>query len=128
MKIKITGTVVRVNPTEVRGNNFHVRAVHVLIDSDTDYPQTIQIELAGDRCAEGDKLINGQIVEFDCDIRGREWKDPKTDTIKVFNTIGCRRFTIVSQVNAPAPDVPLFQNAPAQTTQTTTNYADDLPF
>jgi hypothetical protein len=118
MKIKITGTVVRVNPTEVRGNNFHVRAVHVLIDSDTDYPQTIQIELAGDRCAEGDKLINGQVVEFDCDIRGREWKDPKTDTMKVFNTIGCWKVKVIQDIQHE-PQTPT-------TTQATTN--DDLPF
>jgi hypothetical protein len=118
MKIKITGTVVRVNPTEVRGNNFHVRAVHVLIDSDTDYPQTIQIELAGDRCAEGDKLVNGQVVEFDCDIRGREWKDPKTDTMKVFNTIGCWKVKVIQDIQHEQPTSP--------TAQTTTD--DDLPF
>jgi len=118
MKIKITGTVVRVNPTEVRGNNFHVRSIHVSIDNDTDYPQTIQIELAGDRCAEGDKLINGQIVEFDCDLRGREWKDPKTDTMKVFNTIGCWKVKVIQ-------DIQHEQQIPAPT-QTTTN--DDLPF
>jgi hypothetical protein len=117
MKIKITGTVVRVNQTEVRGNNFQIRAVHVLIDSDTDYPQTIQIELAGDRCAEGDKLINGQVVEFDCDIRGREWKDPKTDTMKVFNTIGCWKVKVIQDIQH-TPQTP--------TTQTTTN--DELPF
>jgi hypothetical protein len=127
MKIKITGTVVRVNQTEVRGNNFHVRSIHVSIDNDTDYPQTIQIELAGDRCAEGDKLINGQVVEFDCDIRGREWRKSDADEIKVFNTIGCWRFTIVSQVTAPAPNVPLFQApTPTQTNQAPTD--DDLPF
>jgi hypothetical protein len=125
MKIKITGTVVRVNQTEVRGNNFQIRAVHVLIDSDTDYPQTIQIELAGDRCAEGDKLINGQVVEFDCDIRGREWKDPKTDTMKVFNTIGCWKAKVIQDIQHE-PQVRLFNNA----TPTETNQADgnDLPF
>ena len=119
MKIKITGTVVRVNQTEVRGNNFQIRAVHVLIDSDTDYPQTIQIELAGDRCAEGDKLINGQVVEFDCDIRGREWKDPKTDTMKVFNTIGCWKVKVIQ-------DIQHEPQTPSQPQATTTN--DDLPF
>jgi hypothetical protein len=125
MKIKITGTIVRVNQTEVRGNNFQIRAVHVLIDSDTDYPQTIQIELAGDRCAEGDKLINGQVVEFDCDIRGREWKDPKTDTMKVFNTIGCWKVKVIQDIQH-TPQTPLFNNAtPTETNQAN---ADDLPF
>jgi hypothetical protein len=128
MKIKITGTVVRVTQTEVRGKDFHFRNVHVETDNDNQYSQIIEIQLTGDRCKEGDALAPGQVVEFECDLRGREWTDPKTGNLKVFNTIISWRFTITSGNTAPTPDVPLFQNAPVPTQTTQAPTDDDLPF
>jgi hypothetical protein len=102
MKHTFTGRVVRVLPTEQKSSGFQTRKIHVGIDEDTKYPQVIEVELSGDRCDMGDRIQQSQVVKFECDIRGREWTDPKTNTVKVFNTISCWKIVNESEVQ-PQP-------------------------
>lgn len=57
------------------------------IETDSQYPQVISIEAQQDFCTELDKFSEGETVEVSIEIRGREWTDPKTNDVKVFNTI-----------------------------------------
>lgn len=58
----------------------------VLEIADGKYPQTVMFQLTGDRCAELDKCEEGQTVEVEFALRGREWTSPKGE-VKYFNTL-----------------------------------------
>lgn len=54
--------------------------------ADGKYPQTVMFQLTGDRCDQLDKLEEGQPVEVEFALRGREWTSPKGE-VKYFNTL-----------------------------------------
>ncbi len=54
--------------------------------ADGKYPQTVMFQLTGDRCESLDKFEEGQTVEVEFSLRGREWTSPKGE-VKYFNTL-----------------------------------------
>lgn len=58
----------------------------VLEIADGKYPQTILFQLTGDRCEVLDDFQEGQTVEVEFNLRGREWTSPKGE-VKFFNTL-----------------------------------------
>jgi len=100
---KISGRVVRVTP-EIANGNFTKRELHLAILEDTDYPQTLSFEFGGKSkdAVIGTKENDTVTVFFN--LAGREWADPKTNTIKVFNTLRAWKVQIDSAApTAPAP-------------------------
>jgi translation initiation factor IF-3 len=85
--MNIKGTIKKIHPTETVGaSGFQKRKVWVEVDSDTQYPQIIEIEFQGDKTSLADTLNEGQVVDFSINLRGREWTSPAGEK-KVFNTI-----------------------------------------
>lgn len=84
----------------------------VLTDNAASYPQTIIFELTNDRCALLDTFKEGQEVEIDFQLKGREWKNPQGE-IKYFNTLQAfRMFAVNAQGGGSTP--PKAQSAPAK--------------
>ena len=111
---KISGRVVRVTP-EIANGSFTKRELHLAILEDTDYPQTLSFEFGGkSKDAVSSAKENDNVTVF-YNLAGREWNDPKTNTIKVFNTL--RAWKV--QIDSSAP-------APMRSPQADEN--DDLPF
>lgn len=77
-KIKVIGTENQVSAT------FKKRELVVVTDEQ--YPQSILIEFAQDKCAILDKYSVGQDVVVGINLRGREWVNPQGET-KYFNQI-----------------------------------------
>jgi hypothetical protein len=97
---KISGRVVRVTP-EITSGNFTKRELHLAILEDTDYPQTLCFEFGGkSKDAVSGAKENDNVTVF-YNLAGREWTDPKTNTIKVFNTL--RAWKV--QIDSSAPQV-----------------------
>lgn len=92
----------------VERGNFKSRQVVVITDYSDQYPQTIQIEVQGDRVDIFNGATEGQEVVIHCNLRGREWTNP--DTTKnpeqkpaVFNSIVCWKVEGIGAGAAPAP-------------------------
>jgi len=82
--------------------------------------------MAQDKCSLLDTVGIGQDVEVSFNLRGREWTDPKTGQIKVFNTLDAFRI----EADGPATPKPVAVAAtPAvAVTAATPSEEEELPF
>ena len=69
-------------------NNFKVVKWVVVDDSNTEYPQILELQCTQEHA---DKLLQynkvGDRVDVSYNLRGREWTNPETKKVSVFNTI-----------------------------------------
>jgi uncharacterized protein (DUF2126 family) len=111
--MQITGQVKKVHPIEsVGANGFQKRRIWIETEQDSKYPQLVEVVCEGKKVGVADGINEGDVVEIEANLNGREYND------KVFNTISVGRVTVkvkanVSQ-NAPVPPAP--------------GEPDDLPF
>lgn len=83
--MEIEGKIKVINDTqEVGSKGFKKRTM--VITTDEQYPQIIQIEFVQDKVDLLDKLTIGDMVKIHINLRGREWTNPEGEVI-VFNTI-----------------------------------------
>jgi hypothetical protein len=73
MTIEIKGQIKLIGQPEVKSEKFTKQEIVITIDSDTNYPQHVPIQL-------GQKLLGvigqfqvGQVVKATCNVRGNEW-------------------------------------------------------
>jgi len=111
--MQITGQVKKVHPIEsVGANGFQKRRIWIETEQDSKYPQLIEAVCEGKKVGVADGINEGDVVEIEANLNGREYND------KVFNTISVWRVTVKVKANVsqPAP----IQNASSE--------PDDLPF
>ena len=69
-------------------NNFKVVKWVVIDDSNSEYQQTLELQCTQEHA---DKLLQynkvGDRVDVSYNLRGREWTNPETKKVSVFNTI-----------------------------------------
>ncbi len=65
---------------------FRKREFVVEIDDGGRYPQFVQFQLTGDRCDALNDYREGDQVELEFSLRGREWRSPKGE-IRYFNSL-----------------------------------------
>ena len=123
---KSTGVVKTIGPTVNVTEKFSKREFVIEV-KDGMYPQVIQFQMAQDKCSLLDTISVGREVEVSFGIKGREWTDPKTGQVKVFNTLDAFRIEAIASA-APQP-VPVAA-PPAMPVATATAPSDDeeLPF
>ena len=100
---EIKGRLVEKNETKVFGNNGF-RKREFVIETDSQYPQTILIELIQDKCdlIEGVKI--GENIKVSYNLNGRKWVNPQGE-VKYFNSIQGWSIVNVGQ-NNPLPAEP----------------------
>ena len=82
--MEITGEIVRVLETEVRGENqFKTRAVHV--KTIEEYPQTVELQFTQGNVSLLDNRTAGEKVKITYNLKGREYI--KEGKALVFNTL-----------------------------------------
>lgn len=97
----ITGQVKRIHPIEsVGANGFQKRKIWLETDKESKYPQLIEVECAGQKVGLADDLKEGDIVELEVNLNGRQWND------EVFNTISVWKATVKSSQSAPVAQAP----------------------
>jgi hypothetical protein len=123
--MNIKGTIKKIHPTETVGSSgFQKRKVWVEVDSDSKYPQTIEIEFQGEKCSLADTLYEGMdAFNFSINLRGREWTSPAGEK-KVFNTIVAWKV----QVEGGQQSQPNTFNRPAETNVPGADDSSTLPF
>lgn len=85
MAFDVVGKLHVVNETKQVSARFTKREFVVEVP-DGKYPQMIQFQLSGDRCAVLDDFRVGDQVRVTFNLRGREWKSPQGET-KYFNSL-----------------------------------------
>jgi len=131
-KLKTIRDILQVSPT------FQKR--EFIVETQDQYPQTIQVELRGDKCDIIDAYQIGDEIVCDLNLLGRIWVNPQGEE-KCFNTIVCWKVQKVgaSQGQGTAKDYapPSTNSGPREFPQAnqTNSFADspkeeetDLPF
>lgn len=93
-----------------------------VVTTSEQYPQTIMIEFAQDKCEYLDGYKVGDEVKVSINLRGREWINPQGEA-KYFNQIQGWRIERTATA-APQQPVPVSPVAPVQNQEE----KDDLPF
>ena len=114
MTLKIVGTVKSNGPTQVKGVGMRQFATHPIVIAVTDggKVQYLSLEASGNIIETCKNIPLSMPVTCQVRLTGREWKDPKTDTIKYFNSLKLEWIepaTNVNFANTP-PQQGIFQN------------------
>ena len=124
--MEVKGKVKLITETKTYGSNGF-RKREMVVTTDEQYPQFINIEFIQDKCDLLDQFAVGDEVEVSINLRGREWVSPQGET-KYFNSIQGWRIT---KLNANAPQQvppPVSDNFEPADNFSSEEPADDLPF
>ncbi len=124
--MEVKGKIKLITDTKTYGaNGFRKR--EVVIVTDEQYPQFLNIEFTQDKTELLNNFKAGDEVEISINLRGREWISPQGET-KYFNSIQGWRISKVSQ-DIPGNIPPPVQDGfpPADNLELDTE-PDDLPF
>lgn len=138
--MELSGTIKALPEIQTFASGFQKRELVLLTDEQ--YPQPINIEFLSDKIDLLDTVAVGDMVKIGINIRGREWVSPQGET-KYFNSITGWRVEKVSgtepapsQVRQPyqrsaqpvAAPQPVQAVQPVQGTLIDEDEDDDLPF
>lgn len=91
------------------------------------HSDTLEFTAEGERIKLLAHLVPGQKIDVDFYLKGREWKNPKTDITSIFNTLSI--FAIQEKgVRANAPQSETRPQAAAEKQDDNNIESDDLPF
>ncbi len=82
--MELQGTIKHIGETQTFASGFQKREMVILTDEQ--YPQPINIEFVSDKIVLLDNLMGGEKVKVGINIRGREWVSPQGNT-QYFNSI-----------------------------------------
>ncbi len=125
--MEVQGTIKMIDETKTFGNNGF-RKREVVITTDEQYPQHIQVEFVQDKTELLNSYKVGQPVKISINIRGREWTNAQGET-KYFNSLqGWRIESLVESGEAGGrpPVAPMDTFEPADNLNEEDH--DDLPF
>ena len=120
----LKGVIKLIKPIQQISATFSKR--EFVIETQENYPQTIQLELQGDRVDIIDSFTEGQEIECSIGIKGRLWVNPQGEE-KYFNTIYCWKIT-ASSSQSTAPTFEPVNEQPFQPTSTSEEDYSDMPF
>jgi hypothetical protein len=124
--MEVKGKIKLITETKTYGTNGF-RKREVVITTDEQYPQFLNIEFIQDKTDLLDNFQVGDEVEISINLRGREWVSPQGET-KYFNSIQGWR---ISKIDTEAPqDVPppVDDGFEPADDFNDPDLADDLPF
>lgn len=137
MSLTLTGTIKKIGATEQVSDKFKKREIVITDDSNSQYPQHIQLQASQDRCTILDQFYVGDNVTVHFNLRGREWTSPQGE-VKYFNTLEVWKIAsngAAKQAEQPtsqtAQDFDRHTSAPSANLDTTgfpEPAKDDLPF
>ena len=83
--MEVKGKVKLIGEIQSFGKKGFVKA-ELIVETDGDYPQPINIEFTGENTYFLEKLSVGDLVKVFINLRGREWTSPE-GVVKYFNSI-----------------------------------------
>ncbi|HET8839519.1 MAG TPA: DUF3127 domain-containing protein [Flavobacteriaceae bacterium] len=123
--MEVQGKIKLIGETKEYGNNGF-RKREVVITTEEQYPQFLNIEFTQDKCELLDKFQVGQDVKIGINLKGREWVSPQGET-KYFNSIQGWRIENL-QPSAPGDQAPPPEEYFEPANDLNQDESDDLPF
>lgn len=71
--LEFSGKIIKVCETDTKNETFHKRDLILEIDSDTQYPQQINIQFNKDMTSRLDSFKEGDNVKVNLNLHGRKW-------------------------------------------------------
>ena len=126
MGYKAEGKIEKIFDSETKGASFQVRQFVIEV-SDGQYPQMVAFQLVQDKCSLIDDYSEGDNVEVDFDLRGREWNG------KYFTNLQAWRIARAGegggQSASSSSESSSSSSAPkAAPVAATADFDDDIPF
>mgnify|MGYP003624174949 CR=1 FL=1 len=94
--MEVQGKVKLIGKNQSFGTKGFVKA-ELIVETDGDYPQPINIEFTGDNTDFLAKLSVGDLVKVSINLRGREWVSPE-GVVKYFNSIQGWKVDVIESV------------------------------
>ena len=94
--IELKGTVVKIGQSEQRSDSFKTRQLILKTDSDTQYPQEINIEFNQAKADLLDVVREGSEVKVSTNLNGRKWTNKEGKDLW-FNSINAWKIEVLSQ-------------------------------
>jgi single-strand DNA-binding protein len=116
---KLIGTIQSIGEPQQITEKFS--KLEMILSSDDLYPQTLCVEWPNDAMTIPQGFKEGDMVEVDINIRGREWTSPKGD-VRYFTSLTGWKMALVSGTKAPKESPASHPAAQPDTDE------DDLPF
>ena len=91
----------------------------VIQDEDAKYPQVISFQLVQDKCSLLEAYNEGDVINVNFNVRGREWTSPKDGETKYFNSLEAWKIEGAGAGTSTKAKIPVASGA---------DEADDLPF
>ncbi len=121
--MEVSGKIKKIDETKTFGNNGF-RKREMIITTEEQYPQFLNIEFIQDKCDLLDHFNVGDAVKIGINLKGREWINPEGEA-KYFNSIQGWKI----DKGQGAPEVPPMESQNFESVEKTNdNEADDLPF
>jgi translation initiation factor IF-3 len=118
--MEISGRIKKIFETKEISASFRKR--ELVVTTEEQYPQQIMVEFTQDKVSELDKFKEGDKVQVNINIRGREWTSPQGE-VKYFNTIQGWRISAL-EAQGGAAEMPPMDSETADDAMG----EDDLPF
>ncbi|WEK68781.1 MAG: DUF3127 domain-containing protein [Candidatus Chryseobacterium colombiense] len=125
--MELQGTIKKLFDAQTFASGFQKREMVILTQEQ--YPQPINIEFLSDKISLLDNLKEGENVKVGINIRGREWVSPQGET-KYFNSItGWKVEKVFDNGSEPTQAAPSHSAAPVSNENPFAgDDDDDLPF
>ena len=107
--MNVQGTIYKVGEVQQISEKFQKR--EIVIRTGGDYPQLIGCHLTQDKCVLADNIKVGDEIDVSINLRGREWINPKDNSVRYFNTIEIWKLETI-QVEQTAPEQPKKSSEP----------------
>jgi len=127
MSFTLSGKLHKKNDTQQIKDTFRKREFVIeFIDGNPMYPQYVNFQLIQDKVDLIEPFQEGQEVQVEFNLRGREWRSPNGE-IKYFNSLDAWRLQPVQQ-SAPASQSVPPPPPPPDAIDVSAADDDDLPF
>ena len=128
MGYKAEGKLEKIFDTEQKSASFQAREFVIEVE-DGQYPQMVKFQLVQDKCALVDDYSEGDRIEVEFDLRGREWNG------KYFTNLQAWRINRAGEGGGQGGSGGGQQQsakpaaaAPAASTAASSDFDDDIPF
>ena len=100
--MNITGTIYKINDTQVVSERFSKREFIIITEASTPYPNHIKLDVTQDKCALLDKYKVGQEVSVDFNLKGRLFNGQSGE--QCFINLNAWKISLLNEAT-PTPNV-----------------------
>jgi len=111
MGMEITGRLYKIFEAKDISDRFRKREFVLELADNPRYPQNVLFQLTGDRCENLDGFSEGDEVQVEFSLRGREWTSPKGE-VKYFNSLDVWKIDRIGSGSGPSDEEPPIPDGP----------------